>query len=360
MLIEKNNNIINKLVPTAILLTIITVLSRFFAEPFRFTIQADDFLFLNHLKNKSVWDTSIAILHSSNGRWFSHFYTALVFSILKTNWSIYFIYDIFAFLLLVFSLFCFFNSFIKREIISRLTFTKKLLLSFFTACMFFIFLIDGRYEVFYWVSSISNHLLSIIFFFFTLSLFIGKSFWRFPLLAVLAFCLGQMNEIYVMNYLLILFFLQLALPETRISFIVFLIVIGGSFLFNITSAGASARLNEAAPDFNTTQTMRNAGETFLLPIINYKYLPIKITSLILLIFSLRNYFKLKFSLESTYFYTFNRLLFLACIFGICVQCFLLKMVCPYRSMLAYCLGLIYFIFLMACKGIANPIRLFFK
>src|ERR1700752_4233178 len=108
MELKKNDTIINKLVPIAILLTIIAVLSRFFTEPFRFTIQADDFLFLNHLKNKSAWDTSLAILHSSNGRWFSHFYTALVFSILKTNWSTYFVYDIFAFLLLVFSLFCFF------------------------------------------------------------------------------------------------------------------------------------------------------------------------------------------------------------------------------------------------------------
>src|SRR6185503_16877186 len=184
-----------KLVPVAILLIVAVVLSRFFTEPFRFTIQADDFLFLNQLKNKSAWDTSLAILHSSNGRWFSHFYTALVFTVLKTNWSIYFIYDIFAFLLLVLSLFCFFNSFIKKGIISQLTFLKQILLAFFTACVFFIFLMDGRYEVFYWVSSISNHLLSVIFFFFALSLFIGKNVLRLPLLAVLAFCLGQMNEI---------------------------------------------------------------------------------------------------------------------------------------------------------------------
>lgn len=357
---EKRNTPNSKLIPLAIILACLAVLSRFFTDPFRYTIQADDMIFLQLLKSHSILDSSFAVQETFNGRWFSHLYTCIVFSILKTNWTMYFLYDLFAFLLLVLSLFCFFHAFIKRKFISQLSFAKKILLSFFTATVFFIFLVDGRYEVFYWVSSVSNHLLSVILFFFALALFAGSfNYLRLFLLALIAFCLGQMNEIYIINYLLVLFILQLVMPQSRIYFIAMVIVLGISFFYNITATGTASRFNRAVPEFSITQTMKDIAETFLLPITNYRYLPMKIAALVLLVLSVQNYFKLSFTMPGNYFILFNRLLLLACLLGVLAQCFLLRMVCPYRSLLVYCLALIYFLFVMAGKKIINPLKLFF-
>ncbi|MGZ3865700.1 MAG: hypothetical protein ACXVNR_04460 [Bacteroidia bacterium] len=335
------------------------VLSRFFIDPFRYTIQADDTIFLRLLQDHSVWDSSFEVQKIYNGRWFSHLYTCIVFDILKMNWHIYFLYDLFVFLLLVVSIFCFFNSFMKAGIISGLTLAKKILLSCFSASVFFIFLVDGRYEVFYWISSVSNHLLSIIFFFFLLALFVSKSVLRFPLALLLAFCLGQMNEIYIMNYLLILFFLQLAIPQTRGLFFAISFVLIVSFYFNVTAVGTATRVNRAIPEFSALQASKDIAETFLLPLITYRYLFIKIATAALLVFSIRHYFDLHFSLNGKYFFAFNRLLLAVSLFGICAQCFLLRLVCPYRSMLVYMLTIIYFVFLMASKRMKNPLKLFF-
>ncbi|MGZ3863622.1 MAG: hypothetical protein ACXVPN_09385 [Bacteroidia bacterium] len=360
MLTEKNKNILNKFLPYALILTCLVVLSRFFIDTLRFTIQADDFMFLTKLQGHSVWEASMLVLQRSNGRWFSHFYTCLVFSILKTNWSVYFIYDIIIFLVLVVSIFCFFLSFMRAGLISSISNPKNWLLSFFTASVFFLFLIDGRYEVFYWVSSISNHLLSIIFFLFSLTVIISKpGFYKMPLLLILSFCIAQMNEIYVISYLLVYAFMWLSFPQTKNSVILVFTVVVLGLILNICSAGAAARINEAAPDFSIVQSVKNVTTTFALPLINYRYLPIKIAALLLLIFSLRNYFKLSFATTGRHFHLFNRLLFLFAIAGVFAQCYLLRMVCPYRSLLVYSLCLVYFLFVMAVKGTINPLKLFF-
>lgn len=359
MLSEQTKNIILKFTPALLIIACLAVLSRFFIDPFRYTIQADDTIFLRLLQDHSVWDSSFEVQKIYNGRWFSHLYTCIVFDILKMNWHIYFAYDIFVFLLLVISLFSFFHAFMKAGIISTVTLTKKILLSFFTAAVFFIFLVDGRYEVFYWISSVSNHLLSVIFFFFLLALFVSKNSSRFPLALLLAFCLGQMNEIYIMNYLLILFFLQLAIPQTRGLFIAIVIILGISFYFNVTAVGTATRVNRAIPEFSAAQASKDIAETFLLPFITYRYLLIKIAAAALLVFSVRYYFKLSFNLSGKSFYTFNRLLLAVSVFGICAQCFLLRLVCPYRSMLVYMLAIMYFAFLMAGRRITNPVKLFF-
>lgn len=360
MLSEKNRNILTKLVPYVLAFVCLLVVSRFFIDTRRFTIQADDFMFLTKLQGHSVWEASMLVLERSNGRWFSHFYTCLVFSVLKANWPVYFIYALLMFFVFVLSLFSFFSAIVKERLISDINISKRWLLSFFTASVFFLFLIDGRYEVFYWVSSISNHLLSVIFFLFSLSLIIRKlGLYKIPILLFLSFGISQMNEIYIISYLLVYVFLWFWLPREKTNLLLIFIIIASGLVLNVCSAGAAARVNEAAPDFSLGRSFIDCRETFTLPLINYRYLPIKLAAVLLLIFSLRNYFKLSFTAPGRHFLLFNRLLLLTAVIGVFAQCFLLRMVCPYRSMLVYCLCLVYFVFLMAVKNTVNPLKLFF-
>jgi len=353
--------ILNRLFPGLLILTCIAVLSLFFIDPFKYAIQNDDYIFIFLLKTHSISESISFVMATYNGRWFSHFYTFLVFSVLGANWSFYFIYDLFIFLLLVLSFHSFFTLFIKKGIISELSFFKKTLLSFFIASIFFIFLLDGRYEVFYWISSISNHLLSIIFFLFSLSLFVSEySFFRTFLLGVLCFCLGQMNEVYAVNYLFILFFIALTIPKTKIYFIIALIALSSGLLINVFTIGSSIRYYHAATEFDFLKSVKDFTYTFLLPIINFRYLPIKLSGLILLFLAIRDYFKIRVYLPGKLFFAFNRFLAIACALSIFAQCYLLRDVCQYRGLLLYCLTLLYFIFIMASKNMLNPLKLFFK
>ena len=361
-----------KLIPVSIILVCVAVISRFFIEPFKFPVNIDDCLYSALLQNNSIWKlmqmlsgkyNGIYIAHF-DGRMFSNFYSLLVFSILKTHHSIYYLYDLFIFLILVASLYFLFTALIKKGVISSLDFSKKLLLSFFVSCSLFIFLIDGRYEVFYWVSGISNHLLSIIFFIFTLALFIGKrSFLNSLLISLLSFCLGQMNEVYALSYFFIFLFIAIALPATRVSFIIMLVMVFVSLFINLSAYGTAVRFNtlySISTHFNFASSLKDTADTFWLPFINFRYLPIKIPVIILVFFTIRDYLKIQIYISTKHLLYFNRLLLLAALMSVFLHCYILGEICTYRGLLFYCLSLLYFIFIMASKNIVNPLRLFFK
>src|SRR6201993_70145 len=198
---QAKQNTITKFIPYALILVCAAVISRFFSEPFAFPVNQDDCLYSALLQNHSIWELmqmlsgkyNGAYIAHFDGRLFSNFYSLLVFSILKTHHSVYYLYDIFIFFVLIFSFYFLLNTLIKIKLISSLSIQKNVLLSAFVSCSLYLFLIDGRYEVFYWVSGISNHLLSIIFFVFALGIFIGKTnFLSILVLMLLAFCFGQM------------------------------------------------------------------------------------------------------------------------------------------------------------------------
>ncbi|MGZ3893542.1 MAG: hypothetical protein ACXVPE_00935 [Bacteroidia bacterium] len=299
-----------------------------------------------------------------DGRLFSNFYSLLVFNVLKTHHSQYYLYDLFMFFVLSGS-FCFlFSSLIKSKILAPITKLNLCLLSLFVSCVLYVFLLDGRYEVFYWVSGISNHLLSLIFFIIALGLFIGKqNGLKTVVLALLSFCFGQMNEAYAVNYFGVFLLLVIARPEKKFTFLVMLAMVGLSLYLNLSAHGTAVRFNTLyAIDthFNFKGAVIDSLDTFKLPFENYRYIPVKIPVLILLFLFLRDTVKLHLEFPQKYFRLFNWLLFFAALLSIFMHCYILGEICTYRGLLYYFLTLIYFIFMMASLKTINPLKLFLR
>jgi hypothetical protein len=350
----------------------VAVISRFFSEPFKFPVNQDDCLYAALLQKYSVWElvqmlpgkyNGVYIAHF-DGRVFSNFYSLLVFSILKTHTSVYYLYDLFSFLLLVPAFFYLLSVLIKNNLVYPITTAKKSLLSLFLSCTLYIFLLDGRYEVFYWVSGISNHLLSIVFFVFSLGLFIDRSnFLRTFILVLLSFCFGQMNEVYAVCYFFVFLLLTIAEPKKIISFVFMLAALSLSLYMNLSAYGTAVRFNTLyaiSTHFNFLSSFPDTVNTFLLPFINYRYLPIKIPVLICLFLAFRDYARLNFPVPGKHFLWFNRSLLLGAIMSIFLHCYILGEICTYRGLLFYFLCIVYFVFVLATKNTINPVKLFVK
>ena len=369
---QAKQNTITKLIPYTLILVCVAVISRFFSEPFTFPVNIDDCLYSALLQKHSIWELmqmlggkyNGAYIAHFDGRLFSNFYSLLVFGILKTHHSIYYLYDLFMFFVLTGSFLFLISSLQKNGYISPLSNIKKAFLSLLVSCVLYIFLLDGRYEVFYWVSGISNHLLSIIFFAFALGIFINQTnFLRIVVLMLLAFCFGQMNEVYAVNYFIVFLLLAVFDPHKRFPFAIMLCSVLLSLYLNLSAHGTVVRFNTLyaiETHFNFMEAFKDSIDTFLLPFINYRYLPIKIPVLVLLYLALRDYFKFHFLLPEKKLLLINRLLLVGAVLSIFIHCYILGEMCTYRGLLFYFLTLMYFVFLMASKNILNPLKLFFR
>lgn len=360
----------NNILFASIVIICLAVLSRFSIEPFYFPVNLDDCLYAALLQKYSIWDVMQMLTGKYNGayiahfdgRMFSNFYSLLVFSILGTKHSVFYLYNLFMFLVLTGSFFLLVSALGKKGFISQLTFFKKILLSFFLSSSLFLFLIDGRYEVFYWVSGISNHLLSLIFFLCMLTLFVqDRGIINTSLLAILSFCLGQMNEVYAVIFIAIFFFLAFSKKQKWFSYAVMLSMTLLSLYLNLSAHGTVIRfhtLYSIDTHFNAGGAFIDMIDTFKLPFINYRYLPIKIALIVILFLSVKHYFQLKINMNEKYFLWSNRLALFAAVASIYLHCFVLGEICTYRGLLFYTLVLIYFIFAMGCRNISNPLKLF--
>src|ERR1700757_26070 len=122
---QAKQNTITKFIPYALILVCAAVISRFFSEPFTFPVNVDDCLYSALLQKHSIWELmqmlggkyNGAYIAHFDGRLFSNFYSLIVFSILKTHHSVYYLYDLFMFFVLAGSFLFLFSSLQKNGFI---------------------------------------------------------------------------------------------------------------------------------------------------------------------------------------------------------------------------------------------------
>lgn len=226
---------------------------------------------------------------------------------------------------------------------------KRLLFSCLTACLLFVLLLDGRYEVFYWISSICNHLLSIVFFLLSLSCLLNqdKKWLAVPAYTLLFFT-GFMNEVYALCFCLILLCMAFLSPSAKGRYVIGVCLIILALMLNFFSAGTAQRLGEATGSTAFANALQDSFHSFLYPFYNYRYLPFKLLTGVIFALSVRHYFKLELFV-STRFYVLNRILVLTLPLTILAQCWLLRIPCPFRGLIFFNLVIIYFLFLYSAK-----------
>ncbi|HWY34572.1 MAG TPA: hypothetical protein VNX68_07990, partial [Nitrosopumilaceae archaeon] len=264
-------------------------------------ITYDDLFFIAVVKSKGILKGTGFFFEVVNGRWFSHLFTCTVFAILGVHASWYWIYLMLMMLWFVSAL----GGLLRSLCQHYYSFFPGIPLSFYisltiTSVLFFL-LYEGRFDIWYWMSSVSMHLLSLTFLFSGFSVLLRNKKGVGPLLVMMIsfIAAGGLNEIYAIigGLLLLIFWIGDPMPGSKFSVLrigIAFVCLFGSLAVNLLSAGILTRFS-ILPEFHVVQAMKNTLHTVLLPFFHYQVLPLKILSsgifICFCVFISRSYFQ---------------------------------------------------------------------
>jgi hypothetical protein len=227
----------------------------------------------------------------------------------------------------------------------------------FTAAVYFL-LFGGRWETWTWVSSANTHLMSTALSFFLFAMLVReeRSWWRSVLVFILALCIGGLNEVNAISVALLCVLLLIvrkhfsSWDSNPLNFILCILAVGISLLVNINSGGYKLRM-EGLPDFMIGQSLKNTVHTFLLPVLQIKYLAIVLISMLLFILFFKwNSFQRK--LQRSQWIMLASALFIAAL-NFFLHCYTLSDIVPARGELwTYCFLLFLLSVYLLCKPAA--------
>jgi hypothetical protein len=247
-------------------------LCSFFYGSVQWRLSLDD-SFFDGITHEFGIGKSIALCYEiANGRWFSHLVSCLALYYAGHNCIAYTVVE-FLFLICFVASFAFFfrncSVFFIHTKISAASSIKASVL--YTAALYFL-LYPGRREIWFWISSSANHLLSVMLTALLLGLLFKSSgsVVRSFLVFITAACIGGLNEVNALCDILllagILWFTRKYFPEiptVRRNFFVAMMAILLSLLVNYLSGGYRVRM-EGLPNFTLGQSILNTAHSFLL------------------------------------------------------------------------------------------------
>ena len=228
----------------------------------------------------------------ANGRWFSHIVCAFSFYFLQHNFTLYALYLTFLMLLFILGISSLYKNYCKTFLQKQVSFSSRIsFAAVFTATIYFL-LFEGRWEIWSWVSSANNHLLSVITCLFLFSVLLEEN-GNVLLAFLLAAFVGGLNEVNaicsvmsIIGLLLLNKFYFTTIKLRKLNLFIAIVAIASSLIVNINSGGYKIRM-EGLPDFTLLQSLKNTLHSFLIPFIHYKYLPFILGALFIFYFFIR-------------------------------------------------------------------------
>jgi hypothetical protein len=256
---------------------IATFLFFYFSEASLCPLLRDDHWF-HDIFTKNGFTKSYVLLYSEiNGRWFSNLAELLFLYPVLFWFPGLFLVRVLILLLFIRGLELFISEFIYNRFRKTMSDTLVRLIAIFcTALLFFVFW-EGRVEVWFWLSSLCSHLLSLSLMLWLFGFLLKENARTIEkcMIVFISAVLGGMSETYALMCLLLLliFFLKgmTSLRRTVLPFTVMLL----SVLLNVCSPGARARLG-VLPDVDILQALKNSIHSMLLPVIAFYYIPLKL------------------------------------------------------------------------------------
>lgn len=275
----------------------------FFFDAFHYITNIDDSFNDEYVSKIGITESIKLFFSNINGRWFSHIITAIAFVFLKHNYTYYAMYVTAMMLLFILSIGVlhktYFKTFLKEEILIK----KSIAFAFvFTATLYFLLFV-GREEIWAWVSSANNHLLSVILcvFLFCLLLKEDKLSFKITLIFLIAAAIGGLNEVNaaccalsVLGLFLLHHFYYSQLKLNTSAMFLAIVIILASLSVNVFSGGYESRMN-GLPHFALPQSIKNTVHTFALPVMQYKLISWRLFALFTFLFFIdTNFSKIKF------------------------------------------------------------------
>lgn len=289
ILSTKSHTFIKRLLPTIL---VVGFFGCFLYDAFHYIINGDD-VFNDETVSTNGIVKSIAIFYEGiNGRWFSHIITAVCFAYLKHNYFYYAAYVTFIMILFVMAVSMLHKNYIKTFLQKETSSQESEIFAFvFTATLYFL-LIAERQEIWAWVSSVNNHLLSVVLGIMLLALLLKENAkWLTSLIVFLVSAfIGGLNEVNAVCSALTVagffvlhkcYFSQIKLSNKNMFLAV--AVIGVSLATNVLSGGYTSRMN-SLPNFMLVQSLKNTIHTFALPVMQYKLIPLRLGVVLIFLF----------------------------------------------------------------------------
>ncbi|MHB8261163.1 MAG: hypothetical protein ACYDCN_06720 [Bacteroidia bacterium] len=258
----------------------------FFYDALHYITNADDSFNDEYVSKLGVVEAAKLFFSNINGRWFSHIVTAVAFHFLKHNVVYYAVYLTAMMLVFVASISIFHASYLRTFVRKEVTILTSISFAWvFTATIYFLLFV-GREEIWAWVSSVNNHLLSVIVAVLLFSLLIKEgvssgAIFRTLLVFLLAAAIGGLNEVNAVctalsvgGLMAMQHFQYPTLKLSKLNMWLAIIVILASLATNILSGGYESRMN-SLPSFTLMQSLKNTVHTFALPIMQYQYIVLR-------------------------------------------------------------------------------------
>lgn len=338
----------NKMLPVFLWILFFVILSFILFEPVSYKITIDELWFIALNTKYSVLDAALTYCKLWNGRFFSNLYNAAVLNLLGWNLNLYAVYNTIIFFLLYFATFFLVHKSKKQHYLhfQRLnTATTATVLPILT----FVFFFRDRFEIFYWISSISNHLLSFILLGFAVGLILmGRKGSNLIALAIISISIGGLNEVYAICYFI--FLLLVAILSKKASLLIPASLLLPVIVFSYLSAGTAIRMNYL-PEMNWIASIKFTILSIWNRIISPEFF---LTILLLVIIFKTGSINIKttFRNKKSYNLTLVGLLMtgIASIWG---HCLILGDTCPARGQLIFFICVIAIVCLLLSKQTEN-------
>jgi hypothetical protein len=264
----------------------------FFYDALHYITNLDDSFNDEYVSNLGVVEAAKLFFSNINGRWFSHIITAIAFHFLKHNYAYYAVYVTGMMLLFVASISVLHKTYLKTFFSQEVSVLQSVLFAFvFTATLYFLLFV-GRQEIWAWVSSANNHLLSVVLCVLLFALLLQQNKSGFKTIAVflLAAAIGGLNEVNAsccaLSVVGLFFLQQFYYPQLKLSklnMILAALIIITSLSVNVISGGYESRMN-SLPNFTLPQSIKNTVHTFALPVMQYKFIVLRLFALLTFLF----------------------------------------------------------------------------
>ena len=264
----------------------------FFYDALHYIANLDDSFNDEYVSKMGAIDAAKLFFSNINGRWFSHIVTAIGFHFLKSNYTYYAFYVTGMMLLFVASISLLHKTHLKTFLSQETPVLKSILFAFvFTATLYFLLFV-GRQEIWAWVSSANNHLLSVILcvLLFSLLLQENKSTFKTIIVFLITAAIGGLNEVNAVCCVLSIaglsFLHKFYYPQLKLSkanMIMAGLIIVASLSVNVFSGGYESRMN-SLPNFTLPQSIKNTVHTFVLPAMQYKFIVLRLFALLTFLF----------------------------------------------------------------------------
>jgi hypothetical protein len=248
----------------------------------------DDIYFLESTANRSVIQSFWFFYANLNGRWFSNLLNSLLFGSLGNNPLHYWLIHILQFFLFIFSVSYFFKSIFCYFLNIRRSFFQFVSYGAFFTSIFYWFFFDARIEVWYWESSCTVHLISLILIFTIYGLVYEQAIsqtLKYLLIIFLCLLMGNNSETFSVACILLSTYIAILNRKKREFFYLHITItffIGISLLSNVLAVSTSHRKNNLL-DSTIYNGVKYGIYTIYLQLQKVKHIPFKIAAVILLV-----------------------------------------------------------------------------